>query len=150
MSVFRVMLTEKKRMKVSEIMETRVVAAKTNASCTSLVQKMLSGFVSGLPVIDDQGHVIGVVTEFDILKVLRNGENGLLAVAKDIMTKEPICLEADHTVEEAIELMTRHHIIRIPVVSAGKLVGIVSRTDVLRAYVKEEFQVFETTPDFEA
>ncbi|MGA8342018.1 MAG: CBS domain-containing protein [Candidatus Sulfotelmatobacter sp.] len=59
MSVFRVMLTEKKRMKVSEIMETRVVAAKTNASCTSLVHKMLSGFVSGLPVIDDQGHMIG-------------------------------------------------------------------------------------------
>ncbi|MGA8342019.1 MAG: CBS domain-containing protein [Candidatus Sulfotelmatobacter sp.] len=56
------------------------------------------------------------------------------------MTKEPICLEADHTVEEAIELMSQHHIIRIPVVSAGKLVGIVSRTDILRAYVKEEFQ----------
>ena len=110
---------------------------------------MLSGFVSGLPVIDDQGHVIGVVTEFDILKVLRNGENGLAAVAKDIMTKEPICLEANQTVDEAIELMTRHHIIRIPVTSAGKLVGIVSRTDVLGAYVKEEFQVFEATPEFE-
>jgi len=136
-------------MKVSEIMSTRVVAAKTNASCTSLVHKMLSGFLSGLPVIDDHGHVIGVVTEFDILKVLRNGENGLSAVAKDIMTKEPICLEANDTVDEAIELMTRHHIIRIPVVSAGKLVGIVSRTDVLRAYVKEEFQVFETTQEFE-
>ncbi|HTU42354.1 MAG TPA: CBS domain-containing protein [Candidatus Aquilonibacter sp.] len=136
-------------MKVSEIMTARVVAAKANASCTSLAQKMLSGFVSGLPVIDDQGHVIGVVTEFDILKVLRNGENGLAAVAKDIMTKEPICLEANQTVDEAIELMTRHHIIRIPVTSAGKLVGIVSRTDVLGAYVKEEFQVFEATPEFE-
>jgi CBS domain-containing protein len=59
------------------------------------------------------------------------------------MTKEPICLDADQTVEAAIELMTRHHVIRIPVVRNGKLVGIVSRTDILRAYVKEEFQVFE-------
>jgi CBS domain-containing protein len=130
-------------MKIDQIMSSRVVAAKLNASCTSLAQKMLSGFVSGLPVVDDDGRVIGVVTEFDILKVLRNGKDGLSAVANDIMTKEPICLDADQTVEAAIELMTRHHVIRIPVVRNGKLVGIVSRTDILRAYVKEEFQVFE-------
>jgi CBS domain-containing protein len=130
-------------MTIDQIMSNRVVAAKLNATCTSLAQKMLAGFVSGLPVVDDEGRVIGVVTEFDILKVLRNGEDGLSAVANDIMTKEPICLEADQTVETAIELMTSHHIIRIPVVRNGKLVGIVSRTDILRAYVKEEFQVFE-------
>ena len=137
-------------MKVSQIMETRVVAAKANATCTSLAQKMLSGFISGLPVTDDQGHVIGVVTEFDILKVLRNGANGMSKVARDIMSDKPICLEANQSVEEAIELMTRHHIMRIPVVSDGRLVGIVSRTDVLRAYVKEEFQVFEATEDIES
>jgi len=136
-------------MKVSEIMETRVIAAKTNATCTSLAQKMLSGFISGLPVTDDEGHVIGVVTEFDILKVLRNGAN-LSKTAKDIMSDKPICLEANQSVEEAIELMTRHHIMRIPVVSDGKLVGIVSRTDVLRAFVKEEFQIFEPTQDLES
>jgi CBS domain-containing protein len=131
-------------MKISEIMANRVVAAKPNATCTSLAQKMLSGFVSGLPVTDDEGHVIGVVTEFDILKVLRKGKEGLSAVAEEIMTRDPICLEADQSVGEAIELMAEHHIIRIPVVRNGKLVGIVSRTDILSAYVKEEFQVFES------
>jgi CBS domain-containing protein len=131
-------------MKISEIMANRVVAARPNATCISLAQKMLAGFVSGLPVTDNEGHVIGVVTEFDILKVLRKGKEGLASVAEEIMTKDPICLEADHTVDEAIELMTRHHIIRIPVVRNGKLVGIVSRTDILSAYVKEEFQVFES------
>jgi CBS domain-containing protein len=136
-------------MKVSEIMETRVVAAKANATCTSLAQKMLSGFLSGLPVTDDEGRVIGVVTEFDILKVLRNGAN-LSKTAKDIMSDKPICLDANQSVEEAIELMTRHHIMRIPVVSRAKLVGIVSRTDVLRAFVKEEFQVFEPSEQLES
>ncbi len=135
-------------MKISEIMTSRVVAARPNASCTSLAHKMLAGFVSGLPVTDDDGHCIGVVTEFDILKVLRKGKEGLSSVAEDIMTREPICLEADQSVDEAIELMTLHHIIRIPVIRNRKLVGIVSRTDILRAYVKEEFQVFETE-DFE-
>ncbi len=57
---------------------------------------------------------IGVVTEFDILKVLRKGKEGLSAVAEEIMTKDPICLEADQSVGEAIELMAEHHIIRIP------------------------------------
>jgi len=136
-------------MKVSEIMETRVVAAKANATCTSLAQKMLSGFLSGLPVTDDEGCVIGVVTEFDILKVLRNGAS-LSKTAKDIMSDKPICLDANQSVEEAIDLMTRHHIMRIPVVSRGKLVGIVSRTDVLRAFVKEEFQVFEASQDLDS
>jgi len=60
------------------------------------------------------------------------------------MTEDPICLDADQSVSEAIELMAEHHIIRIPVVRNGKLVGIVSRTDILSAYVKEEFQVFES------
>jgi len=136
-------------MKVSQIMETRVVAAKADTSCTSLAQRMISGFLSGLPVADDEGHVIGVVTEFDILKVLRNGTDGMSKVARDIMTENPICLDADQSVEDAIELMTRHHIIRIPVLSGGKLVGIVSRTDVLRAFVKEELQVFEATEDLD-
>ncbi len=130
--------------RVNQIMTKRVVAARPNATCTSLAQKMLSGFFSGLPVTDDERRVIGVVTEFDILQVLRQGRSGLSTTAEDIMTREPICLEADHTVDEAIELMTQHHIIRIPVVRDGKLVGIVSRSDILRAYVKEEFQVFES------
>ncbi|MBI4469136.1 MAG: CBS domain-containing protein [Acidobacteria bacterium] len=128
-------------------MATRVVAAKPTATCTSLAQKMLSGFVSGLPVTDESGRVIGVVTEFDLLKVLRKGSAGMASVAEEIMSTEPICLDAEQTVDEAIDLMTHHHILRIPVVSKGKLVGIVSRADILRAFVQEEFQEFETTAD---
>ncbi len=129
-------------MKVSEIMTRQVVAARANATCNSLAQKMLDGFISGLPVIDQNRRVIGVVTEFDILKVIVNGKS-LATIAEEIMTKEPIVLEMDQAVEEAVELMTKHHIIRIPVVQNGKLAGIVSRSDILRAYVKEEFQLVE-------
>ncbi len=135
-------------MKISQIMTRRVVAAKANASCNTLAQKMLSGFFSGMPVTDDQGKVVGVVTEFDILKALRSGKDSLQMVAQEIMTKDPICLHADDEVDEAVECMTRYNIIRIPVVRDGKLVGIVSRSDILRAFVREEFQVFEPE-DFE-
>ena len=135
-------------MKISEIMTRRVVAAKSNASCNTLAHKMLSGFFSGMPVTDDQGMVIGVVTEFDILTALRSGKDGLHMVAEEIMTRDPICLQADDTVDQAVELMTRYNIIRIPVVREGKLAGIVSRSDILRAFVREEFQIFEPE-DFE-
>ncbi|MBI4468095.1 MAG: CBS domain-containing protein [Acidobacteria bacterium] len=138
----------KENMKISEIMTRRVVAAKSTASCNTLAQKMLSGFFSGMPVTDSRGMVIGVVTEFDILKALRSGKDGLHQTAEEIMTKDPICLHADDTVDEAVELMTRYNIIRIPVVRDGKLVGIVSRSDILRAFVREEFQIFEPE-DFE-
>lgn len=135
-------------MTISQIMTRRVVAAKPSASCNSLAHKMLSGFFSGMPVTDDQGNVIGIVTEFDLLKALRKGQDGLHMVAEQIMTKDPICIQADDSVDEAVEWMTRYNIIRIPVVRDGKLVGIVSRSDILRAFVKEEFQVFEPG-DFE-
>ncbi len=56
------------------------------------------------------------------------------------MTKDPICLDADQSVGEAIELMAEHHIIRIPVVRNGKLVGIVSRTDILALTLRKNFK----------
>lgn len=128
---------------IGEIMTKTVVAAKPNATCNSLAQKMLDGFFSGMPVIDDEQHVIGIITEFDLLKVLRRGKEGLAATAAEVMTKEPIVLDIDQTVEEAIDLMTLHHIIRLPVVQNGKLVGVVSRSNILRSFIKEEFQIVE-------
>jgi CBS domain-containing protein len=94
-------------------------------------------------VIDSQGRVIGIVTEFDILKALLLGEAGLSKVAEDIMRIGPICLDESQTIAEAVDLMSEHDIVPIPVVSNGRLIGIVSRTNVLRAFVKQEFRSVE-------
>jgi len=128
-------------MKVGEVMTRRVVAATKNVTCHDLAKKMLSGFFSGLPVVDEQQRVIGVVTEFDILKVLQNPDEYSFTstLAEAIMSRDPMCIEEDAEVEQAIQLMRKHHFIRLPVVRNGKLVGVISRGDILRAYVQNDF-----------
>ncbi len=128
-------------MKVGEVMSRRVVAATPHATCQDLAKKMLSGFFSGLPVVDEQQRVIGIVTEFDILKVLQSHKKSDLcsATAEEIMSKEPVCINEDAEVDEAIRLMRERRFIRLPVVRDGKLVGVISRGDILRAYVQDDF-----------
>ena len=136
-------------MKIREVMETRFVAAEADATCASLAQRMVAGLVSGVTVTDDQGQVIGVVTEHDILKALLDRDDGLFTAAKEIMRPQPICLDADAAVDQAIDLMNGHGILPIPVTSQGRLVGTMSRSDVLRAYIAEQSEIFALTPNFD-
>src|SRR5512132_3465089 len=87
---------------------------------------------SGLPVVDERDNqVIGVVTEFDLLKAVRDGRDLQSVKAQDIMNLIPITVDEDATVEEVIEKMIDCQVIRIPVVKKGKLVGIIARADIL-------------------
>lgn len=122
-----------------DIMNKIVTAAKKKTIGRDLAVKLLSGMYSGLPVVDDAGKVIGVVSEFDLLKILRDGKTLEQVTAEDIMTKNPICVSEDTPVEEIINLMTTHNIIRVPVVRNGNLVGVISRCDILNSIVEPEF-----------
>ena len=125
------------------------MAAQANATCVSLAQKMVAGLVNGLPVTDEHGFVVGVVTEFDLLKVLLNGNGGLTTAVKEIMTPQPVCVDVDHTLDHAIYLMSEHNMVHIPVTSQGRLVGTMSRRDILRAYIAKESEIFEVTQSFD-
>ncbi|MDR4508235.1 MAG: CBS domain-containing protein [Candidatus Brocadiaceae bacterium] len=124
---------------VKDMMNKIVVAAKKNTIGRDLAVKLLSGMYSGLPVVDDKGKVIGVVTEFDLLKAIKDGKALEQVKAGDIMTKDPVCVSEATTMEEVITLMTKYHIIRVPVVRDDKLVGVVSRCDILKNLVEPEF-----------
>ena len=126
-------------MLAKEVMNTIVTAAKKRTTGRDLAVKLLSGMYSGLPVVDDKGKVVGVVTEFDLLKAIREGKRLEQVTADDIMTKNPICVSENTPVDEIIDLMTKHHIIRVPVVRNDNLVGVVSRCDILSSIVEPEF-----------
>lgn len=126
-------------MLAKDVMNKIVVAAKRNTLGRDLTVKLLSGMYSGLPVVDEKGRVIGVVSEFDLLKVIRAGKKLEQVTAEEIMTKPPVCVKEDSSIEEIIDLMTKHNIIRIPVVRNDMLVGIISRCDILSSMVEPEF-----------
>jgi len=120
-------------------MNRRVTAATPHAIGRDLALQLLSGMYSGLPVVDAQGTVIGVVTEFDLLEAVREGKDLQTVKAEEIMGRPPVCVEEDDTIDAVITKMTTHHIIRVPVVRGGKLVGVIARADILSRMIEPEF-----------
>lgn len=130
-------------MQAHEVMHKRVIAVRPEAAGRDLVLKLLAGTFSGLPVVDDNGIVIGVVTEFDLIKAQQEGKNLETVKAQEIMSRPPITVRESTPMEEIIATMMEHRIIRVPVVKEnGQLVGIISRSDLLSRMVKPEAVFF--------
>jgi CBS domain-containing protein len=112
-----------------DIMTRKVCTIHSEASAQEVAQLLDSQRISGAPVVDADGILIGIITEADIIsKVNRDG----LCVA-DIMSHELLVVNEETDVSEIAMLLTERKIKRVPVVQDGKLVGIVSRADIVHA-----------------
>jgi CBS domain-containing protein len=127
-------------MKAREIMNGRVTAATPRAIGRDLALQLLSGMYSGLPVVDAKGKVLGIVTEFDLLRAVHEGRDLQTVKAEEIMSKQVVCAQEDDDVDVIIAKMTEKNIIRLPVVrDDGKLVGVIARADILSRMIEPEF-----------
>jgi CBS domain-containing protein len=127
-------------MKVSDIMTTNLVAAREGTTAREVGTKLLIGNFNGLPVIDSSIKVIGIVTALDILRAIRQGKNLDSIRAIDIMTRNPVVVKQDTEINDVIELILQKHIILVPVINdQQRLIGVVSRHDVLRQNLSEKF-----------
>lgn len=129
-------------MNASDLMSPQVIVAKENTNEEAISARLLAGEFNEVPVVDDNGAVIGIVTAIDILKAIRkNGNRKLNAmVAKDIMTPNPSVVNKDTPIEDIIDIMIEKEIVLVPVVKDGnKLVGVVARLDIIREKLNEEF-----------
>jgi CBS domain-containing protein len=119
-----------------------VLAAAKSTSARDLAIQMLMGGFSGIPITEHDGTVVGLVSELDIIRALRAGKPLDNVPAAEIMTAAVITVNVDATVEEIMEIMDTKQIVRVPVLEDGKLVGVVSRPDVLRAAIEPKFMRF--------
>ncbi len=113
-------------MLAKDIMTKDVIAVNPLTPVKSLAKILSKNHISGAPVVDKSGKVLGVVSEADILA--RSGKQ-----VKSIMSKRVIGVIEDTPVEEIASLMTTHKVKRIPIIRGEKLAGIVSRADIVRA-----------------
>ncbi|WP_052891055.1 CBS domain-containing protein [Thermogemmatispora carboxidivorans] len=112
-----------------DIMTRTVYTIRPEASAQEAAKLLDQKRISGAPVVDGDGRLIGMVTEADIIsKVNREG----LRVA-DIMSHELIVVSAETSLEEIAALLSERKIKRVPVIENGRLVGIVSRADIVHA-----------------
>ena len=144
---------------VKDVMTTSVVAVKRNADFKQIVSVLRRFRVSACPVINDAGHVIGVVSEADLLyKEAANGRApaGLIRLrwrlgekskanaetAGRLMTSPAVTIDPDASVAVAAKVMQDRWIKRLPVVSGeGLLIGIVTRSDVLSVYERPDDEI---------
>jgi CBS domain-containing protein len=112
-----------------DIMTRRVYTISPGASVQEVAQLLSRKSISGVPVVDEGGKIIGIISEADIIgKVDREG----LRVA-DIMSPEIITVDEETRVGEIAMLLSERKIKRVPVIQDGKLVGIVCRADIVQA-----------------
>ena len=111
-----------------EIMTKQVVSTRPSCKVEEVTRVLYHHGISGLPVIDDEERVIGMVTEADILG-RKTGQD----TVQDIVSKPAHTVCEDARLEDIAALLTEKKIKRVPVVREGKLLGIVSRADVVRA-----------------
>jgi CBS domain-containing protein len=127
-------------LKARHVMNRRVTAATPRAIGRDLALQLLSGMHSGLPVVDGRGKVIGVVTEFDLLRAVHEGKDLQTVKAEDTMSRTVVCAQENDALDDIIAKMMEHHIIRLPVVGEdGKLIGVIARADLLRHLIEPEF-----------
>lgn len=149
-------------MKVAEVMVTSVHSVGPDASVREVAALMLERRISGLPVVDDQGHILGIVSEGDLIRrpeietdhapagwlhVFLSDEERAREFVKshgrkvrDVMTQPAICVAPDTPLAVVVRLMERHRVKRLPVVEHGRLVGLMTRADLLRALVARQTQ----------
>ena len=130
-------------MKAYDVMSVDIVAAKEDAKAIEISTRIVLEGYNGMPIIDDRGVVIGIVTTLDILKAIKDNKNLDELSAKDIMTRHPATLSQEATTDEIIDIMHRKGIDMIPIVSGeeeeGRLIGVVSRQDILKERLNERF-----------
>ena len=125
------MTTPNLNVKARDLMQTRIVAATRQYSARDLAVLMHTGAFSGVPIVDPGNRLVGMVTEFDILKALGEKKDLHTLKAEEIMSPLPLSVEEHATTEEVIQLMLAHKILRLPVTRDGRLLGVISRADIL-------------------
>ncbi|KAA9026966.1 CBS domain-containing protein [Niallia endozanthoxylica] len=149
-------------MKVYDFMIRKVFAVKPTDTIRELLDILNSNRIGGVPVIDDQGHLVGMVSDGDVLRYLSPKPLGIASLVyiiedgdkeevlqeklntqvKEIMTKRNLLyVSPDEDFERAICLLSKHHVKKLPVVNgAGRVVGVISRGDLIHNISKRLLQ----------
>ncbi len=150
-------------MQVSELMTREVITVHPDTPVVEIARKMLQNDISGVPVVDHDGRLVGIVTETDL--VVRNANvhfptflqildariyltstrhfeeelrRALGTVAADVMTREVQTVRPDDDISVAATLMVDRGLNPIPVLKDGRLEGIISRSDIIRHILAQE------------
>ena len=124
-----------KTTKAADIMTTNVVTARKDMVLTDVIALLLRWHISALPVVADDNSIIGIVSEIDLVNLTFDG-NARDTTVEEVMTTNIVFFGPNAELAEMVQSFSRQHLRRVPIVDGGKVVGIVSRRDILREMLR--------------
>lgn len=129
-------------MQVNKIMNKDVVSCSTSCTARDIASRMKDHHVGAVLILEDGGDVKGIVTDRDIaLNVVADSKDPATTPVTEFMTSRPYSISSNSDMESALKMMNKQKIRRLPVVENGKVVGLLSWSD-LAVELKEEFDEF--------
>ena len=120
-----------------DFMTRDIITVSPSTKVKNLAMILIKNQISGAPVANKNGKILGIVSEADI--IAKRGKD-----AKAIMSKKIISVRQDTSLEEIAQLMMTHAIKRLPVMDGGKIIGIISRADIVNAIAMGEHVAIHT------
>jgi CBS domain-containing protein len=119
-----------------DVMTTKVVSISPEASVADAVQVLIDGHISGVPVIDGQGRLVGIISEFQLLEMVFDPRIKSAPVG-DLMTRDPLTVAETTSLSDVASLFVLHRIRRLPVLRDDRVVGVIARRDLLKYMLRE-------------
>ena len=133
--------------KARDLMTANVIKTKPNELVISAIKVLINHHISGLPVVDAEGNLVGIITEHDMVNFMLSGDAADTTVS-DVMTKNVDTYGPDTPFEDIVSHFAAYRNRRVPVVENGKVVGIISRRDII-IEMNRIYDQLVMTPDTE-
>jgi CBS domain-containing protein len=125
-----------KTLTVAQLMQDAVTTCTPRTDVSTIVSLMTRRNFGSLPVVEQDGTLVGIVTDYDLLQAMIEGRDLRNIAAMGIMSTVPVTVTEDQTLVQVAELFQDRSLTRVPVVRNKKLVGILARRDLLFGYMK--------------
>lgn len=113
-----------------KIMKTNVITVKKDTPIYEAIRILVDCNITGLPVVNGDKTLAGIISEKDVLKLLYENEDQPDTV-EDFMTKDVVTFDQDDNIIDITDSFLNHHFRRVPILADGKVVGIISRKDII-------------------
>ena len=119
-----------------DIMTKHIISVKANTPIYDVLELIAKHDISGLPVVDDDLTLIGIISEKDVLSLFYDSEEDSNQTVNDFMTQPPLFFDADESLLDVCDFLKKNVFRRVPITSKGKLVGIISIRDVIEYIIQ--------------
>lgn len=114
-----------------DIMTANVITVKKDVILTEAIALLLRWHISALPVVDNENKMVGIISEIDLVNLTFDG-NAADTIVEEVMVTDIVSFSSNTELADLVQTFSKRHLRRVPIIDKGKVVGIVSRRDILR------------------